>query len=383
METVPLAALRAHVVRAQGFATRHRRASAADVAAAVDRLSCVQLDSIATVDRSHRIALATRVGAFPASVTSELLREGRLFEYWGHEASLLPADAWPLLRRRMRERRVHHWFGDEIGRDPALARKVLRDVRAKGPLAARDFEGERTSPGAMWNWKPAKRMLDALWTAGRLAIAGRDGFERLYDLPERVIPRGHREAKVPSEAATLRALALRAVRGRGALTARGVKEHWRLDGAASRLVPHLDALARAGELKRVAVDDGGADAWVPTAAELEDAPAPRGETLLSPFDNLLWDRAFAERLFGFRHVIEVYKRGPQRKYGYYVLPLLVGDSLVARADLKADRAEGALVVRALHLEPGAPRDATEDAFARAAERLARAIGLGEVRRSRA
>lgn len=381
METVPLAALRAHVVRAQSFATRHRRATADEVAAAVDRLSCVQLDSIATVDRSHRIALATRVGAFPAGATSDLLREGRLFEYWGHEASLLPADAWPLLRRRMRERRVHHWFGDVIGQDPALARKVLSAIRRKGPLAARDFEGEGS--GGMWNWKPAKRMLDALWTAGRLAIAGRDGFERLYDLPERVILRRHREARVPSETATLRALALRAVRGRGALTARGVKEHWRLDGPASRLVPHLDALARAGELRRLVVDDGGADVWVPAEAELEDAPAPRGETLLSPFDNLLWDRAFAERLFGFRHVIEVYKRGPQRKYGYYVLPLLVGDSLVARADLKAERAEGALVVRALHFEPGVPRDATEDAFERAAERLARAIGLGEVRRSRA
>jgi uncharacterized protein YcaQ len=222
-------------------------------------------------------------------------------------------------------------------------------------------------------------MLDALWTAGELVIAGRRGFQRLYDLPERVLPDEVLGRPEPTEAEWLRGLILRAVRGRGALTEPGVREHFRLKGGAALTRPHVETLLAEGELRRVAVDDGGPDVLVPSDAELDGAPS--GSVLLSPFENLLWDRAFTERLFGFRHVIEVYKRDHEREFGYYVLPLLLGDRLVGRADLKSDRAEGVLRVRAFHREPGVRASARlDDAFDRALDRLARTIGLDRVER---
>jgi uncharacterized protein YcaQ len=168
------------------------------------------------------------------------------------------------------------------------------------------------------------------------------------------------------------------VQGRGALTEAGIAEHCRLDGGARGIRPHVDALAEQGLVRRVAVEDGGAPVVVPAAADLE-ASVPAAGVLLSPFDNVLWDRPFVQRVFGFRHVIEVYKRAHERVYGYYVLPFLYGDRLVGRADLKTERAEGALRVRAFHLEPGVRRSrALENALDRALARLARALELGRV-----
>ena len=209
------------------------------MAETVRRLSCVQLDSIATVDRSHRLVLASRVGAVPRGTTSALLAGGRLFEYWAHEACLLHVEEWPLFRRRMREYRVHRWWGPVIDSQPELAARVLAEVRERGPLGSADFDG--AGGGGMWNLKPEKRMLDALWTAGELVIAGRRGFQRLYDLPERVLPDEVLGQPEPTEAEWLRGLILRAVRGRGALTEAGVREHFRLKGGA-----RADAAARGG-----------------------------------------------------------------------------------------------------------------------------------------
>jgi hypothetical protein len=233
----------------------------------------------------------------------------------------------------------------------------------------------------MWNWKPAKTVLEALWHRGEIVIAGRvSGFQRLYDLAERVLPREVLEAPVPGEIERLRKLALKAVRGRGALTESGIVEHWRLKGGVARIRPHVDSLVEDGLLERVRVDDGGADIVVPTGTDL-DPPRPTAAALLSPFDNLLWDRPFARRAFGFDHMIEVYKPAPERQFGYYVLPFLWRDRIVGRADLKAERREGVLVVRAFHLEGGVRRSgALDDAFGRALDRLRRTIGLEHVRR---
>ena len=370
-------AVRRLAVSAQGYAARYRRGTTADVEAAIRRLSCVQLDSITTVDRSHRIALGCRVGHYPAEAVSRLLAKGRIFEYWAHEACLLPIDAWPLFRRAM-ENGGRRWYG-QIGKThPHLADEILAEIRERGPLGSRHFEG--STEGGMWNWKPAKAMLELLWNQGDLVIAGRQGFQRVYDLAERVIPRAQLDAPVPSEEEQLRALAERAVRARGALTESGVKEHWRLTGGVARVRPALDGLVAEGRLRRLRVADGGADVLLPHDAKL-DLPAPTAAVLLSPFDNLLWDRAFASRIFGFEHLIEVYKPAPQRRYGYYVLPFLRGDRIVGRADLKAERAEGRLVVRAFHREDGVRGSgALDDALDRALAKLARTIGLEEVRR---
>src|SRR5262249_33192019 len=278
-----------------------RRASDDDVARCVDDLSCVQLDSIAAVERSHLLVLQSRVGAIEPGAVSRLLDAGRLFEYWAHEACLIPIADYPLFRPRMRERRTHHWWGPVIAGDPALARRVLGKIRDKGALASRDFEGR--GGGGMWNLKPAKRMLDALWTAGRLVVSGRQGFQRLYDLPERVLPESVLRAPLLSDKETVRSLIVRAVEAPGALTARGIIEDYRFKGGTASLVGHLAALCRDGRVRRYAVSDGGPPVYLPAGSAPDDAPAPSGGALLSPFENLLWDRPFARRVFAFDHLI--------------------------------------------------------------------------------
>jgi uncharacterized protein len=376
MQTVSASQLRRYVVAHQGYATRPRTARPAEVAVTVRRLSCVQLDSISTVERAHRLTLASRVGRFPPECVSKLLRTGVLFEYWAHEACLLPIEDYPLFRWRMEQLRDRHWWGRRHEHDPEVKERVLGALREHGALPTRFFEGG--GGGGMWNWKPEKRILEDLFAAGEVVVAGRDGFQRLYALPETVIPRAALEAPVPGEAEFLRGYALRAVAGRGALTEAGIAEHCRFRGGSRRLRPVVDALVADGLVRRVAVDDGGPPVVVPAGAELDGAP-PRAGVLVCPFDNLLWDKPFVERIFGFRPLIEVYKREPDRIYGYYVLPFLYGDRLVGRADLRSDRAAGVLEVKALHLEPGVRETkALAAAFEKAAHRLARSIGLERV-----
>jgi uncharacterized protein YcaQ len=377
MRHVSLPALRRIVIHAQRYAARSRTGSTRDVESSIRRLSCVQLDSISTVERSHRIALASRVGAYPAAAVSRLLAQGRVFEYWAHEACLLPVEDWPLFAAQMQQG-GRRWYGDVGKTHPHLAEEILAEIRERGPLGSRHFEGP--TKGGMWNWKPAKAMLDRLWNHGDLVIAGRQGFQRLYDLPERVIPKAVLEGPVPSEQERLRAFALKAVAARGALTESGIVEHWRLRGGVARVRATVDALVGDGLLERVAVEDGGAPVIVPGGADLS-LPRPTTAALLSPFDNLLWDRPFARRVLDFDHLIEVYKPEAQRRFGYYVLPFLRGDRIVGRIDLKSERGSGELVVRAVHREPGVRASAAlDDALDRALDRLRRACGLETVRR---
>jgi uncharacterized protein YcaQ len=377
MRSVSLTALRRIVIAAQGYASRTRTGTRREVEDAIRALSCVQLDSITAVERSHRITLGSRVGTYPRATVSRLLGEGRIFEYWAHEACLIPVEEWPLFRPRMT--RHHPWRGDVIAEHPGLADEVLAAIRERGPLTSRDFDGK--GGGGMWNWKPAKMVLESLWNAGEIVIAGRiSGFQRSYDLAERVIPREVLDAPVPDEATRDRELAVRSVRARGALTDAGVVEHWRMRGGAARIRPQTDALVADGVLERVRVEDGDADVLVVAGADL-DPPRPTAAALLSPFDNLLWDRPFARRVLDFDHLIEVYKREHERQFGYYVLPFLRRDRIVGRADLKSERSDGTLVVKALHVERGVRRSAAlDDAFDRALDRLRRTIGLEHVQR---
>ncbi len=371
-----VAAIRRVVVAAQGYNGRFRRAGADEVEATIRRLSAVQLDSISTVDRAHRLTLTARVGAYPRDTVPALLRAGRVFEYWAHEASLLPIELWPHFRSTMNG--GGHWGHHDraLHMHADLVEPVLDRIRAEGPLTSRDFEGG--GAGGMWNWKPAKMVLDALWDNGVLVIAERRNFQRAYDLAERVVPAHWLETPTPTEDETLRTLALLAVSARGALTEPAIREHWRLKGGKARLHHHLIALVAEGRLREVAVDDGGPPFYLLPDTELDGAPAP--PVLICPFDNLVWDRPLLERLFGFRHVIEVYKREHERVYGYYVLPLLSGDRFLGRADLKADRAEGVLRIRRFTPEPKA-RGNVDAKLDQAAARLARILGLERVERT--
>jgi uncharacterized protein YcaQ len=374
--TVAVDALRRYVVAHQGYTARFRRAKAAEIVAEVNRLQAVQLDSISIVDRAHRITLSSRIGAYDEPEISRLLRDGRLFEYWSHEACLLPIEDYVLFKRRMEVLRDRHWWGREHTDElRAVGRDVLARLRDEGALPVRAFEG-RSDP--MWGWKPAKRALENLFSAGEVAIAGRQGFQRLYDLPERVIPRELLDAPTPSEDEFRGGFALRAVQGRGALTEAGIAEHCRFDGGVKAVRPHIDALVAEGGVRRVEVSDGGPPVVVPADAELDGAPT--AAVLLCPFDNLMWDRPFLTRLFGFEHLIEVYKREHERAYGYYVLPLLVGDRLLGRADLKADRVRGVLQIKRFTPEPGVRRS-LDTPLEQAAIRLAKSLGLESVERS--
>ena len=373
---VSLTAVRRLVVARQGFAGRFRRGDAADVEATIRRLTAVQLDSITAVDRAHRLTLGARIGAYPRDTVAQLLGEGRIFEYWAHEASLLPIELWPHFRTVM-EGGGHWGSHDRALREHAdLVEPVLARIREEGPLGSRDFEGQ--GGGGMWSWKPAKMALEALWDRGQLAIAGRQSFQRRYDLAERVIPDHVLGAPTPSEAETLRELSLLAVGARGALTEPAIREHWRLKGGARAPAAAPRCAVAEGRLREVEADDGGVPFYVLPGEELDGAPAP--PTLVCPFDNLVWDRPLLERLFGFKHVIEVYKREHERAYGYYVLPLLAGDRFIGRADLKADRAAGVLRVRRFTPEPRVRGD-VDAKLEKAAARLARVLGLGGVERA--
>ena len=368
-------AVRRLAIDAQGYASRSRRGTRAEVEAAVRRLSCVQLDSISVVERSHRIALSSRVGAYPRGAVPALLRSGRLFEYWAHEACLLPIEWWPLCRAAM-ENGGRRWYGNVLAEHPDVVEHVLEEIRERGPLGSRHFDG--ATGGGMWSWKPAKRVLDALWNHGDLVIADRQSFQRLYDLAERVVPKRVLETETPPADERLQTMALAAVRARGVLTESGVVEHWRLGGGVKGIRPVVDRLVADGALERHEVDDGRAPVLVEKGTEL-DRPVSAAAVLLSPFDNLLWDRPFARRILGFDHLIEVYKQQHERRYGYYVLPLLWRDRIVGRADLKSERRDGALVVKSFHRETGVRASgALDDAFDLALAKLARAIGLERV-----
>jgi uncharacterized protein YcaQ len=392
MRTISLTALRRLAVTSQGYAPRVRRAGTSEVEAAIRQASCIQLDTITTVERSHRVAIASRAGIYAPGTVAQLLREGRIIECWVHALCLAPAEVWPLLawaRERMRRYGVP-WHGDVRTRYPGLAERVLAEIRERGPLGSRDFTGKAdpaphragTSSAAMWSWKPAKQILDALFGAGELVIADRVNFQRRYDLPERVLPREVFDAPAPPEEEAVKTLIVKAVRARGALSEFAITEHvrpiWSALGGAKAAAPYVDALVAEGRLERLAVEDGRAPVVVEAGTEL-DRPRPSAALLLSPFDNLLWGYQFATRVLGFEHVIELYKPAPQRRYGYYVLPFLWRDRIVGRADLKSERRDGALVVKAFHLEPGVRRSrALDEAFDRALDRLRRTVSLERV-----
>jgi uncharacterized protein YcaQ len=394
VRTISITELRRLVIAAQGYVPRARRADADDVEAAIRRAMCIQLDTVTAVERSHRIAISTRVGLYPRDTVRLLLSQGRIIENWTHALCLVPAEDWPLYawaRARMRD--GVPWHGDVKARYPELAERVLDEIRERGPLGSRDFTGKAdpaphragTSSEAMWSWKPAKQMLDALFASGELVIADRINFHRRYDLPERVLPHEVLNAPIPSEEEAIQALVVKAVRARGALREFAIAEHvrpiWGFLGGAKAARPHVHALVADGKLERIDVEDGGEPVVVEAGTEL-DRPRPSAAVLLSPFDNLLWEFHSVRRVLGYEHVIELYKPEPQRRYGYYVLPFLWRDRIVGRADLKSERKEGALVVKAFHLEPGVRRSkALDEAFERALDRIRRVAGLERVTRA--
>ncbi|MBZ0270200.1 winged helix DNA-binding domain-containing protein, partial [bacterium] len=337
--------------RARGKGKRARDAAHA----VLGRFGYLQLDTVSVAGaRSHALVLLSRLEGMDPSLGEELLVPGApLFEYWGHEASWLPLDLYPHFDWRRRAFRSHPWWGDLVGAHPKVADDLLRRIRDEGPLRSVDMEGKGSS--GWWDLKLSKKVATALWSSGDLAIRERRNFQRSYDLAERVIPEEHRFRPLPYEEA-LDALLLRALDGHGWAATGTLARTWRLHNRAMDLAASLARLSESGRVTPCAfVDDDGKRraGWVqPRDLELAGrlrAIRPRTDrgVLLSPFDPLLWERGRVAQLFGFDQVLEIFKPAPKRVYGYYCLPVLAGERLVARFDLKAERAKGTLrVVRA-------------------------------------
>ncbi|MBS1862395.1 MAG: YcaQ family DNA glycosylase [Actinobacteria bacterium] len=357
---------------------------------ALDALGIVQLDSVNVFSRSHYMPLFSRLGPYPRE-TLDLLTvhqdgtDGRaaadrreLFEYWGHEASLIPIDMQPLLRWRMARADGLAWKGvARVGREErALVKRVLRLVREQGPIRAAEVGSPKRErrAGEMWNWNDGKKALEYLFFTGEVVAERRVNFERLYDVPERVLPAAILEMPTPSEAEAQRELLLFSARRLGVATEPDLGDYFRLPRADSKA--RLAELVEAGSLVPVAVEGWGAPAYAP--ADLHVPRRIRARALLTPFDSMVWARERTERLFGFRYRIEIYVPAAKRVYGYYVLPFLLGDRLVARVDLKSDRQAGVLRVVGAFAEPRVEEGEVARALADELREVSRWLGLGGV-----
>ena len=314
-------------------------------------------------------------------VAEELLQPGApLFEYWGHEASWMPLDLYPHFEWRRQDYRKHPWWGDVLGQNQRLAEAILERIVAEGSLRSSDLPSDGVDLG-QWEWAgPTRKVLSALWSAGELAIARRIHFQRVYDLTEKVIPEELRDRPV-DRAEALRILLLRSLTGHGWASTGTLAATYRLRNLRAEIGKALCELEESGLVAPCEVVGGPTKrrGWVRTA-DLElvgrlDRVRPRRGVgvLLSPFDPLVWDRARTAWLFGFEALLEVFKPKAKRRYGYYCMPVLAGERLVARLDLKAERAKGRLHVLSCHYErePAAPvdRQATRGALARYADAL--------------
>jgi len=348
----------------------------------IRRFGYLQLDTVSVAGaRSHSIVLHSRLDGFDPSFGEELLQPDEpLFEYWGHEACWLPLELYPLFAFRREDFRHHPWWGDLVGQHPDVAENLMKRIRDEGPLRSIDMEGEGSS--GWWDLKIAKKVATALWSSGELAIRERRNFQRTYDLAERVIPSEYLDRPVPRDEAFAELL-LTALAGLGWAATGTLAQTWRLRNCRIEIAGALDRLVTDNKIVACTlVTNEGAKkpGWIRPAdldlASRLESVRPRRDrgVLLSPFDPLIWDRQRADLLFGFHAILEIFKPAPQRVYGYYCLPVLAGERLVARLDLKADRKAGRLGVLSCHFEDGsttACRAATRSAL----DRFSTSVGL--------
>jgi len=380
-ERLTLAVARRIALAAQGFTDRaptglpDRR----HLRRVLGRTQLLQMDSVNVFERAHYLPLFSRLGPYDkALVDRAAYRDRELFEYWGHEASLLPVAVHPLLRWRMAraEALEEGWGGPlRIMRErPEFVAEVLRRVEQEGPVTAGALHGGATSGSPWWGWNDTKVALELLFWSGRVATATRRSFERVYDVTERVLPAEVLAVPTPSREDAQRELVRLAARAHGVATERDLRDYFRLRVEEARAA--VVDLVEAGELLAVAVEGWRQPAylWVGTAVPRR-VPA---SALLSPFDPLVWERSRASRLFGFDYRIEIYTPAAKRVHGYYVLPFLHDERLQARVDLKAERKAGVLRVLAAWLEPGSDPDHIGPALAVQLRRAADWQGLGAV-----
>ena len=363
--TLSAAEARRIALAAQGFGERRPRARVdrGQVLGVAERLGLLQIDSVNVLVRAHELPVFARLGPYPRSAIRDLAERRReLFEYWGHAACLMPMTSRPLWRWRMDRLRERDRRGVErIERErPGYVAAVLAEVAERGPLTAGQLTDGGRASGPWWGWAHGKQVLEWLFSVGDLSVAGRtNAFERRYDLTERIIPPEVLGAPAPSIDEAHRELVRRVAGALGVATRRDLATYLYLGTA--RTATAIRELVGAGELEQVDVEGWSGPAWV-----RPDVRIPRrvdARALVAPFDPLVFDRDRVERLFGMRYRIELYTPAPKRVFGYYVLPFVLGDTLVGRIDLKADRARSTLVVQAAFAEDGADRRAAAAALA--------------------
>lgn len=354
--------------------------------ALIERLGFVQVDSIRTVERAHHMILFARNQNYRPKALKRLIERDRaLFENWTHDASIIPTRYFPYWRAAMAEKApaiAARW--DSVGRGAGFreqVEEVLAEITRRGPCLSREMGADETrSNGGWWDWNPSKTALEYLWRSGRLCVARREGFQKVYDLTEKVIPEAHHTAETPNRMALIDWACGAALDRLGFATTGELAAFWALISPQEA----KDWAAERADLIEIEVEgaDGARRRHLARAEILEEAAAapPARIRTLSPFDPMIRDRKRAQRLFGFDYTIEVFVPAERRKYGYYVFPLLEGDRLIGRIDMKADRASDALIVAGLWLEPGVRRAAGRLLRLEAElERQRRLAGVGAVR----
>jgi uncharacterized protein YcaQ len=364
---------------AQGFRDpRHTTPTMRTFSRTLARTAVLQVDSVNVLQRAHYMPLFSRMGPYDV----ELLRRAserrprRIVEYWAHVQAFMPVELWPVMQHRMAHYRPQRakWGGDAV--PPELEVSLLAQIHERGASTARDLDDgmPRVKDGWGWNWSATRKALDFMFIVGDLAISARNSaFECVYDLPERVLPPEVLALPTPAPEEAHRELVRRAAMSHGVGTEQDLRDYFRMPVA--QVKPAIAALVEDGELLPVTVEGSKRPFYLH-----RDAKLPRrvnARALLSPFDPVVWERARTEHLFGFRYRIEIYVPAPKREYGYYVLPFLLGDRIVGRVDLKADRKAGVLLVQAAYAEEYAPPETAAE-LAEELRDLAGWLGLDQI-----
>jgi uncharacterized protein YcaQ len=364
-DSLSIADARRIALAAQGFDTARPKTKATQrhVDALIARLGVVQIDSVNVLVRSQELPLFARLGNHDRNAIPKATEAQKLFEYWGHEAAHLPVDLHPLFRWKMdaaRTGKVTHWgltsFYEE---NKAFVKRILKHVATNGPTTSRELSTRTEKKGTWWDWDEAKVALEYLFLTGQLMSRGRGSdFARIYDTPERVLPQRVIDALTPGEHDARKQLLVRSAIAQGVATTSDLADYYRQKLATVK--PLITELVEEGELREVAVDG-----WTEKAFVHRNAKLPKqlhATALLSPFDSLVWCRPRNERLFNFHYRIEIYTPKEKRKFGYYVLPFMMNGEMVGRVDLKADRANSALLAYSVHTEKGVKRSSINDAL---------------------
>ena len=358
LDELTIVEARSLALAAQGFdkPRSKSKSSTADAVEVIKKLGVIQIDSVNVLVRSQELPLFARLGDHDRNAINKATAQSKIFEYWGHEAAILPVEIQPLFRWKMnaaRTGKIKHWGLTSFYADnKAFVKRILKHVEANGPVTARELSTRTTKKSSWWDWDEAKTALEYLFLTGQLMSCGRGSdFARIYDITERVLPSKILNTPTPTEDEARKQLLVHAARAQGVATLTDLADYYRQKTAVIK--PLVNELVEQGELREVTVDT-----WVEKAFVHRSAKLPKklyATALLSPFDSLVWCRPRNERLFDFHYRIEIYTPKEKRKFGYYVLPFMMNGELVGRVDLKADRANSKLLVQSVHTEKGIKR----------------------------